>query len=98
MSIQEHAPEAVHLELFSSSFCGACRRTRGILDTTARLVPSVRVTEINVADDPDAAERVAITTTPTVIVRDSHGKQTFRGEGVPNINQVLAATAAALDA
>ena len=50
------------------------------------------------ADDPDAAERVDITSTPTVIVRDSHGKQTFRGEGVPNINQVLAATVAALDA
>ncbi|PWF27807.1 thioredoxin [Ancrocorticia populi] len=88
----------MHLELFSSSFCGACRRTRGILDTAARLVPSVYVTEINVADDPDAAERVDITSTPTVIVRDSHGKQTFRGEGVPNINQVLAATVAALDA
>ena len=98
MAFDEHSSEAVHLELFSSSFCGACRRTRGILDTAARLVPSVYVTEINVADDPDAAERVDITSTPTVIVRDSHGKQIFRGEGVPNINQVLAATVAALDA
>lgn len=90
-------PGAVRLELFSSSFCGACRRTRQILDTVARLVPEVVVAEYNVADEPDIAEHQAVTTTPTVIIRDAGGAQTFRASGAPNINQVLEATARALD-
>lgn len=87
----------VRLKLFSSSFCGACSRTRQILDTVVRLVPEVIVAEHNVADNPDAAEAEVITATPTVIIRDASGAQLFRAAGVPTINQVLAATAKALD-
>ncbi len=83
----------VRIDLFSSSFCGACRGTRKILDTVARLVPGIVITEINVADDPDAAEQEEITVTPTVIIRNAGGTQTFRASGAPNINQVLAAVA-----
>ncbi|MFT0848191.1 thioredoxin family protein [Actinomycetaceae bacterium L2_0104] len=88
---------AVQFILFSSSFCGSCRRTRQILDTAARLVPEIEVIELNVADEPEIAEHEAIASTPTVILRDATGTQIFRSAGVPNLNQVLAVAARGLD-
>ncbi|MGP3535015.1 thioredoxin family protein [Microbacterium sp. RD1] len=85
-------------ELYSTSFCGACRQTRGVLDRAAQLVSGVHVTEHDVAFEPDLAESLDIRATPTVIIRRSNGEQVLRAEGVPSIDQVLVATAKALDA
>ncbi|MGH3690360.1 MAG: thioredoxin family protein [Microbacterium sp.] len=86
----------MELTLVSSSFCGACARTRTVLAEAARFLPDATVTEIDVAQDPDAAERLDIRFTPTVIVRDSAGKEVFRATGVPTIPQVLTAAVKAL--
>lgn len=86
----------MELTLVSSSFCGACARTRTVLAEAARFLPDATVTEIDVAQDPDAAERLDIRFTPTVIVRDSAGKEVFRATGVPTIPQVLTAAVRAL--
>lgn len=88
--------EAVVFELYSSSFCGACQQTRRVLDEVARLVPVASVVEHNVASEPDLAEEHGIDATPTVIVHDSTGAETFRASGVPTIDQVLTAAARAL--
>ena len=86
----------IEFELFSSSFCGACRQTRSVLDRAAQLVPTAVVREHDVAFDPDLAERARIDATPTVIVR-SGGIEVMRASGVPTIDQVLTAAARALD-
>ncbi|WP_091035479.1 thioredoxin domain-containing protein [Microbacterium oxydans] len=88
----------MELTLVSSSFCGACARTRSVLADAARFLPDATVTEIDVARDPDAAEALDIDVTPTVIIRDSSGVEVFRATGVPTVPQVLTAAVKALPA
>jgi thiol-disulfide isomerase/thioredoxin len=88
----------MELTLVSSSFCGACARTRAVLNDAVRFLPDATVTEIDVARDPDAAEALDIRSTPTVIIRDGEGATVFRAEGVPTVPQVLTAAVRALPA
>lgn len=86
----------MELTLVSSSFCGACSRTRSVLADAARFLPDATITEIDVAGEPDAAEALDIRFTPTVIIRDAAGAEVFRAEGVPTVPQVLTAAVKAL--
>jgi hypothetical protein len=88
---------AVHFELFSSSFCGACRQTRMALGRVLQLVPGSTLTEFDVAGDPQRAESMNIEHTPTTIIRDSQGREVTRATGVPSLPQILVATAQARD-
>lgn len=86
----------MELTLVSSSFCGACSRTRSVLAEAARFLPGATISEIDVAREPDAAEALDIRFTPTVIIRDARGAEVFRAEGVPTVPQVLTAAVKAL--
>jgi len=86
----------VIVDLYSSSFCGACTATRAVLDDAVRLVPAATIVERNVATSPDEAEAEEIRSTPTVIVRREDGTEVFRAEGVPTIGGVLTALALAV--
>ncbi len=86
----------MELTLVSSSFCGACARTRAVLHDAARFLPGAEVREIDVARDPAAAEALDIRATPTVVIRDAAGEIVFRAEGVPTVPQVLVAAVRAL--
>jgi len=88
---------AVHFELFSSSFCGACRQTRMALNRVLQLVPGSTLTEFDVAAHPERAESLNIEHTPTTIVRDSRGREVSRATGVPSVPHILVAAAQALD-
>jgi alkyl hydroperoxide reductase subunit AhpF len=88
----------VEFELYSSSFCGACRQARAALDSAARLLQGATVSEHDVALESDRAEAHNIDATPTVIVRNADGAEVFRAVGIPTISQVLAVAARALDA
>jgi protein-disulfide isomerase len=88
---------AVHFELFTSSFCGACAQTRAVLETATSVIPDSRLTEHDVAFEPDLAETVDIVSTPTVIVRDGEGREVVRATGVPTMDQVLRAAVLAVD-
>lgn len=93
---QDDLPATVTFELFSSSFCGACRQTRAVLDQAQRLLPGSIVAEHDVASAPDLAHQVRIEATPTVIVRDTSGAEVVRATGVPTIDHVLVSAARAL--
>ncbi|RFA07414.1 thiol reductase thioredoxin [Subtercola boreus] len=86
----------MRVELWSSSFCGACASTRAVLERAHELVPDAALTESNVALSPAAAESDGITATPTVIVTTDNGREVFRAVGVPTLPQVLGAVALAL--
>lgn len=86
----------MELTLVSSSFCGACSRTRAVLADAAHYLPDATVVEIDVARDPVAAEELDITFTPTVIIRNAAGVEVLRAEGVPTVPQVLTAAVKAL--
>lgn len=86
----------VIVDLYSSSFCGACAATRAVLDESVRLVPAATLMERNVASDPAAAAAEDIRSTPTVIIRRDDGTEVFRSEGVPTVGRVLGALALAV--
>lgn len=88
----------MELTLVTSAFCGACARTRSVLNDAVRFLPDATVTEIDVAHDPEAAEALEIRFTPTVIIRDDSGETVFRAEGIPTVPQVLTAAVRALPA
>ncbi|QCR20769.1 thioredoxin [Agrococcus sp. SGAir0287] len=84
------------LELFSTSFCGACRQTRAMLDRAASLVPGAAVVEHDLALEPELGEAHGIVRSPTVVVRSSDGREVLRAAGVPTVPQVLVAAERAL--
>jgi hypothetical protein len=86
----------MRVQLFTSSFCGACTATREVLTQAATWVPSAEIQEFNVAGAPKDAEAADIRSTPTVIISTDDGAEVFRSEGVPTLPQALAAMARAL--
>ena len=85
----------MRVTLYTSAFCEPCMQTRNVLAEAARLVPAMQLVERDIVRDATDAEREHIRSTPTVIV---HGDtaEVFRAEGVPTLNQVLAALARAV--
>jgi hypothetical protein len=94
---QTSSSPGVHFELFTTSFCGACRQTRMVLNRVLDLVPGSTLTEYDIATDPERAESLAIEHSPTTIIRDGTGREISRATGVPSIPQVLVAAARNLE-
>jgi protein-disulfide isomerase len=67
-----------------------------VLDSASKLVPALKIAELDVARDTTEAERAGVRSTPTVIVLDESNEEVFRAEGVPTLNQVLVALAKAV--
>lgn len=86
----------VHLDLYTSAFCAPCGAARRIVAEADALVPTLDVTEFDVAAHPDRAEELGIRSTPTIIIRDAAGAEVFRSPGVPRRDQLLSALARAL--
>jgi len=70
--------------------------TRAVLAEAGRLIPEAAVVEKDVVKFETDAAAAGIRSTPTVIVTDVGGAEVFRAEGVPTLNQVLAAAAKAV--
>lgn len=87
---------AASLLFFSSAFCEPCIQTRAVLTEVAKVVPRVRIAELDIARDEAESQRAGIRMTPTVVILDGENKEVFRAEGVPSINQVLVALAKAV--
>ena len=79
----------LHFELYSTSFCGACRQTRMVLDRVLQLLPGSTLSEHDLAVDPQRAETLNIEHSPTTIIRDGQGVELSRATGVPSVPQVL---------
>lgn len=86
----------MQIVFFSSSFCDPCVQTRAVLDAASKLVPALKIADLDVAVHSAEAEKAGIRSTPTVIVLDDGGAEVFRAEGAPSLNQVLAALATAV--
>jgi len=86
----------VQLIFFSSAFCDPCIRTRAVLDQASKLIPALKIADLDIAAHADEAERADIRSTPTVIVLDDDGAEVFRAEGAPSLDQVLTALAKAV--
>jgi hypothetical protein len=88
---------SIKFELYTSSFCGACARTRAVVARALPLIPGARSSEHAIEAEPDRAESARITSTPTVVVRAASGEEVFRAAGVPTVDHLLRAAVQALD-
>lgn len=84
------------LLFFASAFCDPCIHTRAVLDLVSKLVPALTIVELDVARDETESQRAGIRSTPTVVILGVDDVEAFRAEGVPSLDQVLAALAHAL--
>lgn len=85
------------LELYTSAFCDPCYRAREVVAEAQRLVPALTVEERDVAAHAARAEQLAITSTPTTIIRRADGTEVVRAAGVPTLPRLLTALAQAAD-
>ena len=83
----------MQLVLYSSAFCGACAQTRRVIDEAVRLVPGTLSSEVDVVRSENEAVAQNILNTPTLVIRDAEGHETFRAQGAPTLNQLLVAMA-----
>ncbi|MFZ7088212.1 glutaredoxin family protein [Curtobacterium sp. RRHDQ10] len=86
----------MRIDLYTSAFCAPCGAARRIVDDAVRVVPGLRVREIDVAAHPDDVEALGIRSTPTIVVSDAAGAEVFRSPGVPRRDQLLRALALAV--
>jgi protein-disulfide isomerase len=81
------------LELYTSSFCGACHAARSVVDEATRLVASLEAVDLDIAFATERAEERDIRATPTIVLTDDSGAEVFRAEGAPSLPQLLTAVA-----
>jgi thioredoxin 1 len=86
------------LELYTSSFCGACHAARAVVDEATRLVPRLEAIDLDIAFATGRAEERDIRATPTIVLTGDDGVELFRAEGAPSLPQLLTAVAGHLPA
>lgn len=89
--------QQLHIELFSSTFCGACMQTQAVIDRALEYLPDATSSTHDVAVDPEYAELNVIDATPTVVIRHADGSEAFRSHGVPTVPQLLNAAVGVMD-
>lgn len=83
--------ERATLVQFSTAFCAPCRATRQVLAGVARLVPGVRVVEVDAERHLELVRRLDVRGTPTTLVLDAGGREVRRAAGRPRTADVLGA-------
>jgi thiol-disulfide isomerase/thioredoxin len=89
--VEPDADDRVLLLQLSSPICTPCRQTATALTELAATRPGLRYTEIDVADDPEAAATLHVMRTPTTIAFARDGRELLRVSGVPRRAELLEA-------
>jgi thiol-disulfide isomerase/thioredoxin len=89
--VEPEPGDRVLLLQLSSPICTPCRQTAAALTELATARPGVRHTEIDVAEDPDAAATLHVMRTPTTIAFARDGRELLRVSGVPRRAELLEA-------
>ena len=83
-------PTIVH---FSAVWCGPCAAVRRVVNQVCGELPDVAHVEIDMDADPGAARRLSVLSLPTTFIFDAHGRQRYRGAGVPKAADLHSALA-----
>ncbi|MFC7217660.1 TlpA family protein disulfide reductase [Streptomyces polyrhachis] len=89
--------ERATLVQFSTAFCQPCRATRRVLAEVAALVAGVAHVEVDAEAHLELVRRMAVRSTPTVLLLDAAGRVVRQAVGQPRKADVIAALGAALD-
>ncbi|MFC4555518.1 thioredoxin family protein [Georgenia faecalis] len=74
----------------STAFCAPCRAARAVLGRVAEQADGVVHLDVDVTGHEDVAERLGVTSTPTILVLDADGGLVARRTGVPRLADVRA--------
>ena len=76
---------------FSSAFCAPCRATRRVLAGVAEELDGVRHVEVDAESNLALVRELGVLRTPTTLVLDARGRESFRASGQPTRAAVLQA-------
>lgn len=83
--------ERATLLQFSSAFCAPCRATRRVLAGVAEELDGVRHVEVDAESHLALVRELGVLKTPTTLVLDARGRESFRASGQPTRAAVLQA-------
>lgn len=88
LGLSRTGPTVLH---FSAPHCGPCAATRRVVDQVCGELPGVAHIEINIDENPAAAQRFSVLSLPTTVIFDADGRPRFRADGVPKAADLRAA-------
>ncbi len=74
---------------FWASWCSPCRSLSPVLDEVARERPTLPIVKVNIAQEPELAERYGVMTVPTLVVLQN-GQELRRSSGAKPKSQIFA--------
>ena len=82
---------AVTLVQISTTFCAPCRHAKAVLAPLAEQTVGLHHVELDVTNQPEVAQSLAVLRTPTTIALTPDGRELLRVGGVPKGPELLAA-------
>ena len=80
---------AVTLVQISTTFCAPCRHARAVLGPLAERTEGLHHVELDVTNQPEVAQSLAVLRTPTTIALTPDGRELLRVGGVPKGPELL---------
>jgi len=80
---------AVTLVQISTTFCAPCRHAKAVLGPLAERTDGLHHVELDVTDQPEVAQSLAVLRTPTTIALTPDGRELLRVGGVPKGPELL---------
>lgn len=80
---------AVTLVQISTTFCAPCRHAKAVLAPLAERTEGLHHVELDVTNQPEVAQSLAVLRTPTTIALTPDGRELLRVGGVPKGPELL---------
>lgn len=80
---------AVTLVQISTTFCAPCRHAKAVLAPLAEKTDGLHHVELDVTNQPEVAQALAVLRTPTTIALTPDGRELLRVGGVPKGPELL---------
>ncbi|SFW57103.1 TlpA family protein disulfide reductase [Amycolatopsis australiensis] len=80
---------AVTLVQISTTFCAPCRHAKAVLAPLAERTDGLHHVELDVTNQPEVAQSLAVLRTPTTIALTPDGRELLRVGGVPKGPELL---------
>lgn len=80
---------AVTLVQISTTFCAPCRHAKAVLGPLAERTDGLHHVELDVTNQPEVAQSLAVLRTPTTIALTPDGRELLRVGGVPKGPELL---------
>lgn len=74
--------------IFSAPWCGQCKAYHPIAEKFMKEHSEIEITDINVEDDMDSANKYNVKNLPTTVILDNEGNEVNRASGILSNEQL----------